>query len=141
LVKLVDFLRKSAILASFIERNRPIPTTGSSAFSPVFTGFFTGFTPLVRVLESGPHNLELALLPAGMTLSDSDTLLSARLRKQHPDLPLLLAYWPESEAFPTAKDRARPLEMPFSVQSLTTCVRDLLPDRLAGASVPVPAGA
>lgn len=95
----------------------------------------------VRVLESGPHNLELALLPAGMTLPDSDTLLSARLRKQHPDLPLLLAYWPESEAFPTAKDRARPLEMPFSVQSLTTCVRDLLPDRLAGASVPVPAGA
>ena len=39
LPRLVDFLSKSAIFASFIEQNRPIPTTGSSAFSPAFTGF------------------------------------------------------------------------------------------------------
>jgi len=46
LPRLVDFLSKSAIFASFIEQNRPIPTTGSSAFSPAFAGFFKGFTSL-----------------------------------------------------------------------------------------------
>ncbi len=46
LPRLVDFLSKSAIFASFIEQNRPIPTTGSSSFSPAFKGFFAGFTPL-----------------------------------------------------------------------------------------------
>lgn len=46
LPRLVDFLSKSAILALFIEQNWPIPTTGSSSFSPAFTGFSKGFTLL-----------------------------------------------------------------------------------------------
>ena len=46
LPRLVDFLSKSAIFASFIEQNQPIPTTGSSTFSPVFSGFLPRFSPL-----------------------------------------------------------------------------------------------
>ena len=49
LPRLVDFLSKSAIFASFIEQNRPIPTTGSKDFPEV---------SLLGASDSAPKNQE-----------------------------------------------------------------------------------